>query len=259
MVIIRSTCILMQIDSTLSPGCSAIHPVNKNERMQKRDVILLYARAPAAGRVKSRLAVGTDSSAGIGADAAAEVYRHLLMHCLAQLQPLSGSARLIAETPDAGDTDALSTLAPWLDAVRPQSGADIGERMRHSFARAFSEGASAALLAGSDLPDIHTGIFQEGFESLRSHDVVIGPACDGGYYLIGMREPYPSLFEITGWGGPHVLRDTLRQAEALRIRVALLPELQDIDTAAALNTWLQHNLGHPLRAPLQTHIVSHIT
>lgn len=222
--------------------------------MQKRNTLLLYARAPVAGRVKSRLAEGTKASAGIGADPAANVYRHLLMHSLRQLRPLADHARLIAETPDAADTDALADLAPWLDAVRPQSGSNIGERMRHSFARAFSEDSTAVLLAGSDLPDIHTDMFREGFMSLRQHDVVLGPARDGGYYLIGMREPQPGLFDITGWGGPQVLRDTLRRAEALGLRVGLLPELQDIDTAPALRTWLRRNPGHPLEALLVSHI-----
>ncbi|MCA1990227.1 MAG: TIGR04282 family arsenosugar biosynthesis glycosyltransferase, partial [Desulfarculus sp.] len=117
-------------------------------------------------------------------------------------------------------------LAPL---IRPQDSGDLGRRMDLALTRALAEGEERAVLIGSDCPGLTAEILEQAFAVLADHDLVLGPAQDGGYYLVGLRRPAPEIFRGIAWGSDRVLRQTLNRAGELGLRVALLPELADLD------------------------------
>ena len=130
----------------------------------------------------------------------------------------------------------MSALLPRNVQVRPQRGTDLGERMRHAIAELIDgDGDNAAILVGTDAPLVTTEHFAEAVAVLRTRGgVVIGPADDGGYYLIGMTRVFADLFTGIEWGTDSVLRDTMRIAERLHLDANLIRGTYDIDTIADL-------------------------
>jgi rSAM/selenodomain-associated transferase 2/rSAM/selenodomain-associated transferase 1 len=123
-------------------------------------------------------------------------------------------------------------LASWLGGdlfYRVQEGRDPGERMDRAFRAAFREGAEAVILVGTDAPGLTADLMREGFRALEGADLVLGPAKDGGTTLIGLRAPRPELFRSVPWGSAEVLSTMLAAARASKLRVRLLPELEDVD------------------------------
>jgi rSAM/selenodomain-associated transferase 1 len=126
---------------------------------------------------------------------------------------------------------------------RPQPEGSLGQRMSESFAHAFSEGSEAVLIAGSDCPDLSPDLLGEAFARLKRHDLVIGPALDGGYYLIGMKNARNGLFPADmPWGTASVLERTLRIAGNLKLVVFLLRELEDVDVPGDIARIRRHPL-----------------
>jgi rSAM/selenodomain-associated transferase 1 len=120
----------------------------------------------------------------------------------------------------------------WLGeafAYRSQTGEDLGQKMRAAFAEGFDGGATAIVLIGTDCPGLDRQTILEAFDHLNSVDLVLGPARDGGYYLIGLTRLYPKLFEGIAWGTERVLANTIKIATELNLSVAYLHELNDID------------------------------
>jgi rSAM/selenodomain-associated transferase 1 len=112
---------------------------------------------------------------------------------------------------------------------RPQQNGDLGERLMEALETAFNEGASKVAIIGTDCPDLCMTAISRAFVFLEHKELVLGPASDGGYYLIAMRTPASKLFDRITWGGASVLQETLSTAETLQMSVALLPVLADID------------------------------
>ncbi len=201
--------------------------------------LLVFARVPALGRVKSRLA------AGVGQPAALAVYRELLA--------ITNAAILEADVPATvwlADTAAAEPTAAeareWAaHAARCQPEGDLGARMTTAFAAAFAAGAGRVAIIGTDCPGLRGRHLTQAFAALETADVVLGPATDGGYYLLGLRQPQPALFANKTWSTDSVLADTLADAHRLHLRVALLPELRDVDNAEDLAAW---NAAHPALA-----------
>ena len=111
-----------------------------------------------------------------------------------------------------------------------QSEGDLGDRMRLAFEKGFRQGWQRVVLIGSDLPELTPSIIRESFDRLASHDLVLGPAQDGGYYLIGLKASCPELFgNPIVWGTKEVLKNTLITADQLGLRTALLVRLRDVD------------------------------
>lgn len=110
-----------------------------------------------------------------------------------------------------------------------QQGKDLGARMNHAFAKAFGKGAERIVLIGSDCAELTAEIIVRSFEVLEQHDVVLGPAADGGYYLIGLSRPAPALFKGIAWSTGEVLSETLQIAEGHKLGVCLLEKLNDVD------------------------------
>ncbi|HEU5312098.1 MAG TPA: TIGR04282 family arsenosugar biosynthesis glycosyltransferase, partial [Candidatus Eisenbacteria bacterium] len=118
--------------------------------------------------------------------------------------------------------------------ILSQSEGDLGHRLRSAFAALRSRGAERVVAIGTDTPHLDPDLVVNAFEALGTHDLVIGPAEDGGYYLIGMREPADGMFESIAWSTPTVLDSTLERARALGHSVEMLPRSYDIDDAGTL-------------------------
>lgn len=194
--------------------------------------LLIFAREPVLGRVKTRLA------AGIGAEAALAVYRELLALTAAAVAEAQLPATVwLAEAP--ADADPAQPRPEWAGLPwRVQPPADsLGTRMAQAFEAAFGAGAGRVVIIGTDCPGLSAALLRQAFEHLLSHDLVVGPADDGGYYLLGMNKLEPALFLNKDWSTATVLPDTLADAARLGLRVAQLPTLHDVDSAQDLATW----------------------
>lgn len=191
--------------------------------------LILFLRAPVLGTVKSRLA------AGIGPEAALAAYTTLLDTLVHSLR--SESEVELRVTPD----DGAARVAPWLQPgwqVQPQGDGDLGDRLHRATSAHLTHGSAGVLVIGSDCPDVTPADLQEAREQLVTHDVVLGPALDGGYWLIGLRRPAPTLFAAMPWGTGSVLGETLRRLGEAGLTHHLLRPLADIDTASDWESWL---------------------
>lgn len=162
----------------------------------------------------------------------AELLRALLLDTLDGCAA-TGVRRVIAVTPGSA-CDEVREMACGVD-VMPQADGDLGVRMQSAMAGLFDRGATAVALVGSDLPHMAPATIAEAFDVLaRDGDaLVLGPALDGGYYLIGACR-VPEVFHGTAWGSDRVFADTVRAAAAANLRVYALPPLGDVDTADSL-------------------------
>ena len=195
--------------------------------------LLVFAREPKLGRVKTRLA------ADIGPQAALAVYRELLALTAAAVVAAQVPATVwLAEAPaPLSDPDQPRPEWPGLP-WRAQPAADqLGTRMAHAFNEAFVGGAARVVIIGTDCPGLSAELLRQAFVLLGTHDVVLGPADDGGYYLLGLCAPQPALFANKDWSTATVLPATLADAARLGLRVAQLPQLHDVDSGRDLATW----------------------
>jgi len=186
--------------------------------------IAVFARAPVAGQTKTRLIPL------LGAEGAAALQRRLIERTLATAGAVAGARVTLWVSGDAAHPFVVEAARRFGAAIAEQRGADLGARMNHAF-----ESAGAPLvLIGTDCPQLSAGDLAGAAAALASHDVVLQPATDGGYVLIGLARPQPPLFESIDWGGPQVLRQTRGRIDALGLRCALRPTLDDLDTPADL-------------------------
>lgn len=207
--------------------------------------VVVLARWPAPGRCKSRLA------AGIGPVRAAAVQARLVRHVTAVARESLARRRTLAEAPSAElvlAVDGLGSRAArrWgrelaVDRVVLQGGGGLGTRLQRQLLRARREGARRIVLVGSDLPSLEPADLVEAFAALESALWVLGPAQDGGYWLIGAQRPHPSPFvgpdAPIPWGSAAVLHTTLRLAARHGISVPLLKRRADLDLPADLRRW----------------------
>ncbi|UOQ69966.1 TIGR04282 family arsenosugar biosynthesis glycosyltransferase [Hymenobacter cellulosilyticus] len=193
------------------------------------DHLLIFARHPALGLVKTRLAHT------VGEEEALRVYEELLHHTRTAADGVAATKTLwLAGEPPMGPT----FFADWRGyGQRPQPTGELGERMHHAFEAAFAEGASRVVIIGTDCPELSSADLEQAFAHLASHDVVVGPALDGGYYLLGMTTLVADFFRGKAWSTDSVLTDTLADANRLGLRLGQLPPLSDVDTASDLLAW----------------------
>ncbi len=183
--------------------------------------LIIFIKNPVKGKVKTRLA------ATVGDDKALDIYKILLQH-----------TRRIAMEVDVVRllfySDAVVLQDDWPVShfhKHTQKGNNLGERMAHAFATAF-ERHKKAIIIGSDCAALTSAILEGAFAKLDSHDFVIGPATDGGYYLLGMRRWVPTLFEHIEWSTSTVFTETLKKISNMGGTYALLPTLSDVDNEA---------------------------
>jgi rSAM/selenodomain-associated transferase 1 len=199
------------------------------------DAILIFLRAPRQGGVKSRLA------ARIGAAAALAVYRRLAEHAVDAARTLAPAAAVrVHFTPADAEAEVRAWLGDGLEYL-PQAEGDLGERLAAAFEEAFADGHARVLVIGSDLPGLSPEVLGEAFALLERERAVIGPALDGGYYLLGLREPPPAIFHEVPWSTGEVAAVTVARLRSEGIEPALLAPLADVDTVddlpAAWREW----------------------
>ena len=183
--------------------------------------LILCLKAPRPGFVKTRLA------AALGAEAACAAYRQLVETLLPRLAGIADVE--LRFSPD----DARPDIAPWLRrgwTAAPQGSGDLGARLARATREAFAAGARRVAVIGSDCPRVTAEDIKSAWAALAQHDVVLGPAMDGGYWLVALRAPEPRLFADITWSTGAVLEQTLAQARAAGLSVKLLRELSDVDT-----------------------------
>ncbi len=205
--------------------------------MQDKSIILVFIKAPVRGMVKTRLA------ASVGASTALELYKNFVPDIIDTVKKIGGPFTLCYYPPGAG-----SAVTSWLGAdfrLEPQQGGDLGERMERAFANRFSEGFEQAVLIGSDIPDIPPAVLSEAISALAANDLVIGPAFDGGYYLIGCtrRAFLPRLFHGIPWGTGVVFDETMTVARNAGLTVHVLQAWHDIDTINDLRSLAERSAG----------------
>jgi len=178
---------------------------------------------PEPGKVKTRIARDT------GPDRAVEVYRQIAAKVIGNTLPSDNEyERIIFYWPGTAG-DQFRTWLPG-EKLLPQRGADIGERMALAIRDMLCEGASKAVIAGVDIPELHREIVRDAFSKLDKADVVIGPALDGGYYLIGMKALHERIFQGISWSTDKVLGQTILAVEALNVKWDAVATLSDVDT-----------------------------
>ncbi len=194
--------------------------------------LIVYSRFPEAGKTKTRL-IPT-----LGAQGAADLQCAMSGHTL--LTSRVAAARIDARLCVHFAGGSAQAMRRWLGDGTPyeaQGEGDLGQRMERTFQDSFARGSSATVIIGTDCPSLTPDILVAAFEGLQEHDIVIGPAADGGYYLIGLRKPLPEIFSGIDWGTETVLRQTLATLEGTEPDIHWLPPLNDIDTADDLAAW----------------------
>ncbi len=208
--------------------------------------LLVFAKAPRPGRVKTRLA------GVLGPEGAARLHAALVERTLSLATALPWPVELWCH-PDASHP----LFARWAARgvpLRVQEGAGLGERMAAALEQALARGGPALLL-GCDCPGLQEEDLRQALRCLEEREAVLGPAEDGGYWLIGLRAMDRRLFQGLAWGGPRVLAATLARLASLGWRCALLPPRPDLDRPADLDAflarppaWLPPDLARELRA-----------
>jgi rSAM/selenodomain-associated transferase 1 len=186
--------------------------------------LIIFTRYPEPGKTKTRLIPA------LGAGGAAAFQRQMTEEKLVEINKLKPFYPLSVEIHFAGGNERL--MQEWLGsnwAYQQQSEGDLGDRMSAAFQASFEAGINTSVLIGTDCPDLNAQLLAQAFQKLHQHDLVLGPALDGGYYLIGLRRLIPELFIGISWSTAEVLSQTLKIAQKLELNVALLPPLRDID------------------------------
>ena len=198
-------------------------PYNLNEHAQ-HTALVIFVRNPISGQVKTRLAKD------IGDERALAIYLQLLQHTLEITRGLS-FRKFIYYADEVSDYDLWSVPGY---TKRKQNGNDLGERMLNSFKELFDQGFTRIIIIGSDCLQLKTETLEEAVALLESNAAVIGPASDGGYYLLGLTKFYPDLFINKPWSTNQVFAKTIDDFVKQGISYALLEELSDIDDVTDL-------------------------
>jgi rSAM/selenodomain-associated transferase 1 len=185
-------------------------------------VLGLFAKWPEAGAVKTRLAAGRDPAWG------ARVAHAFLLDTVERLAAVDAH-RVLAFAPRDREADFAAVVAGRFDLV-PQGEGDLGRRLAAFVEQQLAAGARAVVLVGTDSPTLPVVHVAQAFAELERADVVLGPAADGGYYLVGCGPRLPPVFEGIAWSSGRVLADTVAALADPRWRLALLPPWYDVDT-----------------------------
>jgi uncharacterized protein len=199
------------------------NPKSKIQNM-KNECLIVFTRYPEPGKAKTRLIPV------LGAIGAANLQCQMTEHTIKQVRELQICRPLAVEVYFAGNDKHL--MINWLGSgliYHQQGEGDLGSRMAQAFENAFSSGMDAVTIIGTDCPDLDAEMIVQAFKMLEQHDLVLGPANDGGYYLIGLRRFIPQLFEGIRWGTSEVWQQTIAIAGKMNVAIASLSPLDDID------------------------------
>jgi uncharacterized protein len=183
--------------------------------------LIIFTRYPELGKAKTRLIPA------LGEQGATQLHRQMAEHTIQQARALP---QVAIEVWYVGGNEKL--MQNWLgtDLVyHQQPEGDLGDRLCAAFRSSFAQGYDAVIIVGTDCPALTTTVLAQGFVGLQDHDLTIGPAIDGGYYLIGLQQLVPELFQGVTWSTATVFKVTLQIADRLHLSLFLLPCLHDID------------------------------
>lgn len=187
--------------------------------MTLKKALIIFIRNPESGKVKTRL------SATIGNDQAFSIYKKLVEHTITVSKSVDAD-KFVFYSSHIDDNDEWDNK---YFAKRLQTGSDLGERMSNAFKTLFADGYNYISIIGSDCPGITRQIIEEAFNALPQSDVAIGPAKDGGYYLLALNKARAELFNNISWSTDRVLSQTLAVCDHLNLSAHLLCELFDVD------------------------------
>lgn len=194
------------------------------------DLLVVMAKAPRPGRVKTRL------SPPLAPEDAAALYRCFLKDRLREVDACRGIGRAVAFAPKS-EREFFHRAAPAGFEIFSQEGEGLSERVSGVFARMFARRCGAVVVTDSDSPDLPAAIMEESFRALADGaDVVFGPCVDGGYYLVGMKKEVPGFFDDIPWSTSRVLEESRGRASRLGLSTALLEPWQDVDTLEDLRS-----------------------
>ena len=192
-----------------------------------RQALAVAAKAPLSGQVKTRL------HSVLSVDDATELYRCFLKDTLALMESVPQTDVIISYTPE-GAEHLFEGIAGAAHRLLLQRGESFGDKLFHALADLLSEGYASAAIMDADSPTLPRESLALAFQELaRPGDrVVLGPAADGGYYLIGIKHPHRPLFERITWSSELVLEETIARAREIGLDVILLPEWYDVDSVS---------------------------
>jgi rSAM/selenodomain-associated transferase 1 len=197
--------------------------------------VIAFLKVPQRAPVKTRLSKSLDQEIVVS------LYKNFVLDVLGMLQTGRHTTVICFYPPQA-----LHEITSWLGCDHdylPQQGDDLGKRMANAFDSIFQKGFRQVLLLGTDFPDLPGSIVDEAFESLHKNDAVIGPAVDGGYYLIGfnLHSFLPEVFDKIPWGSDTVFQKTITVLGSNRSRIHVLPPWRDIDTYQDLQFFIKRH------------------
>jgi len=205
-----------------------------NSEPSPKQHLIIFTRYPEPGKTKTRLIPA------LGTLGAADLQRQMTEHTISQVKELQKASAISVEVRFAGGDTQL--MQDWLGfglVYQPQGEGDLGDRITQSLLNAFESGAEKVIIIGTDCPGVNAQILATAFEQLHAFDLVLGPAIDGGYYLIGLQQPIPELFANIEWGTAQVFQKTVDIAEVLNLSNVYLPTLADVDRPEDLPIWEQ--------------------
>ena len=208
--------------------------------------LILFLKYPETGKVKTRL------GAEVGFELAAELYR-LFIQKTFELGHNSSAQKVFVAFEPADREAEFCEFIPKKFSVFPQEGKNLGERMLNAFQYAFVRGYKNVAILGSDSPTLPLEKIDDAFEKLGKSDLVLGPAEDGGYYLIGLNQAHPGLFENIEWSSSSVMQTTIERAEKLRLQYKLLSVWYDVDTRETLLRAAKDEKSGVIKSLLEKH------
>jgi len=196
----------------------------------QKQLLIIFYRNPQLGKVKTRLA------AELGDSKALAIYLYLASYTRTITEDLSMDMIVFY-------SDHIDTEDSWANTIymkQLQDGLDLGDKMYNAFQNGFDKGYNSICIIGTDCFELTPSIISRAFEALTFSDAVIGPAKDGGYYLLGMNSLHEQFFRDKSWGTNSVFKDTVSDFKAAAIKFHALPALSDIDQASDLPQALHH-------------------
>ncbi|GBD39885.1 hypothetical protein HRbin37_02171 [bacterium HR37] len=194
-----------------------------------KQVLIVFLKYPEPGRVKTRLA------RDIGRRNASLIYSEIAQSVIGKVSKSNEYKTIIFFDPPEKEEEVRRWLKNTNLTLLPQEGNLLGERMLNAFERAFSLGATSTVIIGTDCMEVSDKTVLEAFQALREVDAVLGPARDGGYYLLGLNRPFPLVFKGIEWSTNLVLSQTIKKLEEKKQRFKLLETLTDVDTIRDLS------------------------
>jgi hypothetical protein len=204
------------------------------DKKSQDERIVLFCKYPEPGSVKTRLI------AQLGAEGAARLQTEMAVHVLDWMRACSRMRGCQVELRYLGASEAgMREIFGGGVSYREQGMGDLGDRIERAFADAFNEKIKRVLAIGADCPTVTADVISNALDALKTHDVVVGPAIDGGYYLIGLSKAATFLFEDMRWGTSEVLEKTLKKIGDHQLSLRLLEPMSDVDRPEDLEVWYE--------------------